>query len=248
MQQLIVNAKDMGLSAGVNKGIIQGYRNGIISSVSMLVNLPSWEHALRHIAPFPGLGVGLQFNISLGKPVSPPQAVKSLVDPEGSFHGEWDELALAPAEEIRAELCAQLDLFKKGRLKPTHIDGFEDILAQENVLSAVLPVASRLRIPVCSYLQAWDRFKYFRVPTVTACVDSFGGRGANRPNLERLLGGCRHELTEFRCRPGLVDSRLNDFTDYAWERERELAVLCSINKEQVIAKFRLHLVDFSAVS
>ncbi len=37
-KKLIVNADDFGLSPGVNKGIIEAYLNGILSSTTLMVN------------------------------------------------------------------------------------------------------------------------------------------------------------------------------------------------------------------
>src|SRR5689334_25439525 len=45
-RRLIVNADDFGLSPGVNDGILEAHAAGVVSSVSVLVNAPGWEHAV----------------------------------------------------------------------------------------------------------------------------------------------------------------------------------------------------------
>ncbi len=38
MKNLIVNADDLGWTAGVNRGIAEAHRNGIVTSTSLLAN------------------------------------------------------------------------------------------------------------------------------------------------------------------------------------------------------------------
>ena len=42
MKRLIINADDFGLSPGVNRGIVEAFREGILTSTTMLVNMPSF--------------------------------------------------------------------------------------------------------------------------------------------------------------------------------------------------------------
>src|SRR5204863_507087 len=71
--RLVVNADDFGLSAGVNRGILETDAAGVVSSVTVLVNAPGWDDAvrrLRDLGPPTGLGVGLHLNPTMGRPVS----------------------------------------------------------------------------------------------------------------------------------------------------------------------------------
>src|SRR5437773_1986596 len=69
--RLVVNADDFGLSAGVNRGILEAYVAGVVSSVSVLVNAPGWTDAVQRLRDLgPGLGVGLHLNLTMGRPVS----------------------------------------------------------------------------------------------------------------------------------------------------------------------------------
>src|SRR5437762_7703708 len=68
--RLVVNADDFGLSAGVNRGILEAHAAGVVSSVSVLVNAPGWDDAvgrLRDLGARPGLGVGLHVNLTMGR-------------------------------------------------------------------------------------------------------------------------------------------------------------------------------------
>ena len=80
---LIVNADDLGLAAGVDRGIVEAHAAGAVSSASMLVNLEDFEHAAGLARAAPRLGIGLHFNVVLGRPLTP---ARTLVDPHtGAF-------------------------------------------------------------------------------------------------------------------------------------------------------------------
>ena len=44
--KLIVNADDYGMSRGVNLGIIEAHKNGIVTSTTLMVTMPEVEQAL----------------------------------------------------------------------------------------------------------------------------------------------------------------------------------------------------------
>ncbi len=70
MKNLIVNADDFGLSRSINQGIIEAFRQGIVTSTSLMVNMPGFEDALVLMAKNPALGVGLHVNFLRGWSVS----------------------------------------------------------------------------------------------------------------------------------------------------------------------------------
>src|SRR5215831_16051926 len=86
-RQLVINADDFGLSEGVNRGILAAHAAGSVTSTSLLVNLPAFDHAVAGAREAPRLGVGLHFNVTAGAPVLPAERVRSLCDPRtGDFH------------------------------------------------------------------------------------------------------------------------------------------------------------------
>ncbi|PYT99697.1 MAG: hypothetical protein DMG34_20285 [Acidobacteria bacterium] len=79
MKNLIVNADDLGWTPGVNRGISEAHRNGIVTSTSLLANGCAFDDGVRLSRELPRLGVGVHLNLSDGKPVAPPAKVKTLV-------------------------------------------------------------------------------------------------------------------------------------------------------------------------
>src|SRR5690554_51762 len=245
MRKLIVNADDFGLTRDLNKGIIQGYRLGVITSATALVNMPHWQHAAELAERFPGLGVGLHFNLTSGPPVTKPEQVPSLVDQEGLFKGDLQDLAAADAADIARELYNQYNRLLYSGVKPTHIDSHEDIHNLDNVLAVVLNFAAQHDLPVRLVPQARGRYSHLGTVTTAALIDDFQERGANKPNFERLLQSCRANSVELRCHPGMVDSELENISSYTWQRERELAVICAYSKENLARELGFTLIPFS---
>src|SRR5688572_27225623 len=62
-RSLVVNADDFGMSAGVNRGIIEAYRNGIVTSASLMVRGPAAAEAAALSRGCPALSVGLHVDL-----------------------------------------------------------------------------------------------------------------------------------------------------------------------------------------
>ena len=120
--RLIVNADDFGLCKGVNEGIIEAHKNGIVTSTTLMVTMSSVEHALELASNYPSLGIGLHLNCTLGKPLT---NCKTLIKDNGEFYKpkEKPNQDLFDEEEIYLEFLAQYDEFVRVvKRKPTHID------------------------------------------------------------------------------------------------------------------------------
>jgi len=125
--RLIVNADDFGMSHGITDGIILAHRYGFLTSTSLMPNMPAAEYALERAANFPRLGIGIHLNICAGRPILPPEEVRSLVGANGRFHAAdvmirrlWS--GRARSREIFAEFRAQIRWMKHRGAVPTHAD------------------------------------------------------------------------------------------------------------------------------
>lgn len=107
---LIVNADDFGLSKGQNYGIVEAYRNGVVTSTTALVNGEAIDHAAQLSRELPALGVGMHFVLTLGKPVSemPGLTRDGLL---GKWIWQMAEEDTLPLDEIAHELACQYQRF-----------------------------------------------------------------------------------------------------------------------------------------
>ena len=93
MRRLIVNADDLGWADGVNRGIADAHRNGIVTSASLIANGAAFAGAIDVAKSAPALGIGVHLNLSDGKPVSD-EPVPTLTNEQGDFSGGPETLLL----------------------------------------------------------------------------------------------------------------------------------------------------------
>jgi predicted glycoside hydrolase/deacetylase ChbG (UPF0249 family) len=248
-RRLIVNADDFGLTAGVSQGILRAHLKGLVTSTTVLASLPSHPE-LDALAAASGLGLGLHFNLTWGRPVSPPETVPSLVDAEGRFGRDLAALQeRARPEDVQREGDAQIEAFARrfGRL-PTHLDSHHHVHRVPGVMDAVLDVALAARLPLRSQ-DAGFRDGLRRHGIVT--TDHFVGDARTEPywTTERLLDQLATlplGVTELMCHPGVFDEDLA-YSRYGRQRETELAALCDPEARATIERLDIRLCHFGAL-
>lgn len=158
MKRLIVNADDFGLTPGVNRAILAAHTRGIVTSATLMANMPAFAEAVALAQQHPTLGVGLHFNLTQGRPVAAPQRVPSLLNAQGEFLGTSTKLAQRSwrgqlnAADIETELRAQLERLQAAGIKITHVDSHKHAHALPvvlRVLRQTLPAygVRALRLP-----------------------------------------------------------------------------------------------------
>jgi len=154
VKRLVVNADDFGLSAGVNRGILEANAAGVVTSASLMVNTPGFAAAAAAAARgAPRLGVGLHLNLTAGAPISPPEAVPSLCGRDGRLHSHAGLVARAlagrlVAREVERECAAQIARARTAGVKLTHLDGHLHAHALPGVWRPVLAAARAAGIDV----------------------------------------------------------------------------------------------------
>ena len=128
MRYLIVNADDFGMTSGVNRAVIESHTRGIVTSTTLMANMPAFDEAVRLARAHPSLGVGLHFNITQGAPVAEASRVRSLLNERGEFFGTSTALLRQMLTgklrvlEIEIELRAQIEKALAAGLRLTHVD------------------------------------------------------------------------------------------------------------------------------
>lgn len=132
---IIINADDFGLDEEVNLGIVEAHRHGLVRSTSLMVNMPAAESAARMAKREPGLEVGLHINVSEGHCVASPHNLGPLVDSEGRFSFDtediggsirlwrgWLEERPELISHLAAEIKSQVERFHSLGLSLAHIN------------------------------------------------------------------------------------------------------------------------------
>ena len=77
MKYCIVNGDDFGASHGIVRGILEAHERGILTSTSLMVDMPASEAAAAAARSRPRLGVGLHFDLGRPPAGGPLAAVRS---------------------------------------------------------------------------------------------------------------------------------------------------------------------------
>ncbi|GAE25618.1 cellobiose phosphotransferase system YdjC-like protein [Halalkalibacter wakoensis JCM 9140] len=122
MITIVCNADDFGYSRGVNHGIIDAHKYGVVNSATMMMNMPGTEHAILQAKENPSLHVGIHLVLTCGIPLS--KGLKTIITDEGKFFRKPDVLFNSEMDlkEVEKEWRAQIDRFYSSGLKASHFD------------------------------------------------------------------------------------------------------------------------------
>lgn len=146
MKNLIVNADDLGWTEGVNRGIAEAHRGGLVTSASLLANGRAFVSALDVARSNLELGVGVHLNLSNGPPTANPNEVSSLLNAQGQLHLATGALFLRIVtsrlnlDEVQREWEQQIRKVRGAGISPTHLDGHKHV----HMLPGLFEIAVRL--------------------------------------------------------------------------------------------------------
>ncbi len=156
-KRLIINADDFGLCERVDKGIIDGHTNGILTSTTIMTNMPHAPQAVEMAKKILSLGLGVHLNLTAGKPLCRDAAVKLILDSKGDFVLSPGKLALASLingkvrTAIETELTLQIQWLLDKGIKPTHLDSHKHIHCFPSIFPIVCRLAKRFGIKAIRY-------------------------------------------------------------------------------------------------
>ena len=136
----------------VTDAILDCHAKGIITSTTLMANMPAAAYACERARDFPDLGVGVHLTLSQGRPVLPPDQVPGLVDGEGQFLANavqrrklWCDRG-GIAEQVEREFEAQVQRAVDLGLSPTHADSHHGIHKMPVARGAMIRVLKRFDI------------------------------------------------------------------------------------------------------
>ena len=151
VRKLIVNADDLGLTAGVNRAIVEAHTGGVVSSATLMADSARFEDAVTAARSAPNLSVGCHVVLVDGTPVSPPDAVDTLLairsaEP-GKFYSSLSAFAARAMfggfdrDQLVAEVTAQIRKIQSTGLQVTHLDTHKHAHIFPEILAALLRAA-----------------------------------------------------------------------------------------------------------
>jgi predicted glycoside hydrolase/deacetylase ChbG (UPF0249 family) len=150
-RKLIINADDFGLSIPVNKAIIKAHREGILTSASLMVNMPGFGHAVSLIKENTSLSVGIHINIFRGKPVSLPYKIKSLCKGETFIENFFEIMRTIfykkiELNEFEIECRLQVEKAFKYGITISHLDSEKHIHLIPLFFETIIKIAKEYKI------------------------------------------------------------------------------------------------------
>ncbi len=153
---VILHVDDAGMSWDSNEGATRALTQGVATSVSVMMPCPWVPGFVRFLKKHPNVDAGLHLTLTsewddyrwgplMGKP-----AVPGLVDGQGAL---WpavsDVVKHAKADEVEAEIIAQLNRARAMGFEPSHLDSHMGTLfATPEFLERYIKVGVANRIPV----------------------------------------------------------------------------------------------------
>jgi len=225
---LIVNADDCNLSHEVTRGILEAHRCGIVTSSTVMVNLPGLERTREMLRSAATLDVGLHLNLTFGPPVLPAGSVASLVDTSGLFFRDPSRQSQAgDPRHIRQELGAQAARFRTvfGR-RPSHVDSHHHLHRFAPVFEVALDLAVSLGLPLRALSpEMAGRIRNHGLAAPDRMVGDVGPQPYwTRERLLSTIASLGEGVTELVCHPGYADATLA--SSYATQRDAERQALC----------------------
>lgn len=155
---LIINGDDLGRSEYSNEGILKAFKEGVLTSTSLMTPALGAGEAYEIIRDNPELDVGVHLVLArddvpgnLYGPLSPVDAVPSLVDPDGLFFTDIDTIIRkGKKKEMLIELDAQIKAAFDNGVDVTHFDchkGFYHTYDPKS-LKVALKLAEKYDLPI----------------------------------------------------------------------------------------------------
>lgn len=143
---LALCADDFGAAPGISAAIVDLAHAGRLAAVACLANAAHWPGDVKGLVGLKGVDLGLHFNLSEGRPLSPELARAWPQLPALPRLIAMAHVGLLPLEAVRAEFAAQLDAYGSAvGQAPQFIDGHQHVHHLPGVRRIVLEAIGRMR-------------------------------------------------------------------------------------------------------
>ncbi len=227
----------------MNYGIIEAYKNGILTSTTLMTNTPYTEHAVSLCKENHNLGVGIHLVLTAGKPVN--KDVPSLVDEKGYFKRKDNRKERINLEDVGKEFKSQMERFLSLDIIPTHIDSHHHVHFNSNILPIVVDMAREYNLPIRFSKEKLNNKGYEDIKSVEYFTDEFYGENLSLEKFENILKNSKRcKSMDIMCHPGYLDQSLKLNSSYNLERTNELEILTNPRVFKMIEKYNINLINY----
>lgn len=246
MKKVLFRADDLGYSEGVNYGIAKSVKDGLISSVGIMVNMVSVQHGLNLLEDTK-VCFGQHTNICIGKPITDPKLIPSITNENGEFKSskEYREAKedFVVLEEVVLEIEAQYKRFLELVGEPPHY--FEGhAVSSSNFFKGLEIVAEK-------YNLKYSGISLDGSPIIIGNKKVSINMGSMAPNYvpfefvkNNLYNSDDDGYYMFICHPGYLDGYILKNSTLIIPRPLEVDMLCDSNTRQWIERNQIELISY----
>jgi predicted glycoside hydrolase/deacetylase ChbG (UPF0249 family) len=229
-----------------------------------MMNIPTTADDIRiSLQETPKLGLGVHLVLTMGRPISAPESVSSLVDENGFFfkNGPLQKrLSSLNVEEVKREWRAQIECFLQaaGR-KPDHLDSHHhSSYFTPELFRAMLELAREYDCPIrYPFTEVWseteetskhvpDLMQEFAPRRPDMFISAFYDETATLEQILKIINNLGDGTNELMCHPGYVDEVFAEKeSPYNFQRERELSILVDPSLKDAIHSNEIELITFA---
>lgn len=244
---IIFNADDYGYSKGVNLGIIEAANHGVVTSATMLANMPGFEHGVRLLATSE-LKIGVHLCLTTGPSLG--GVYRTLTDDQGHFVSQTTLLERANAgqvdlAEVEKEYTLQIEKIRQAGVNITHMDGHHHNQNWPGLIDVFLKLANKYQVAVRlddpDRRQAYPQYTDLKAPLFDG---SFFGDNLTHAHIEHLATTYTQPV-EIMCHPAYVDAYLLANSRYNIQRTQELAILTSQRTRDILASHGMVCISYA---
>lgn len=244
--RVIMRGDDLGFSEAVNYGIIKSIKDGLITTVGLMPNMiESSIHGANLIKDYPEICLGQHTNICLGKPISDPNKIPSLVNENGEFLSSsvyrtskedfvnFEEVVL----EIEAQLKKYIELIGK---KPEYLEGHA--VESKNFFKALEYVANNhniLYIPLDIKTLRGINVRQCGFPKVKN-----GNYDVKSHVKDQIESTRKDEVLHLIFHPGYIDEFVMTYSSFNLLRCREVQLLCSKELRNYFQEKEVEIISY----
>jgi predicted glycoside hydrolase/deacetylase ChbG (UPF0249 family) len=176
---LVIHADDLGMAHSVNRATFEALEKGWITSSSILVPCPWFADVARFARSHPDADLGIHLAVNSEwtgyrwGPVSPVDAVSSLLDREGYLPlEETAVVGSARPDQVERELRAQVDRARAAGIRLSHLDShMATLFRSPELLKVYLKMGPAYNLPLLLERSGADRSPWAVTTEADALVD-----------------------------------------------------------------------------
>lgn len=255
MKHLIINADDFGYSKAVNLGIMESHINGVLTSTTLMANMPGVDHAVSLLKDMPNLCVGAHLTLTCGKPMLG-EKVSTLIKENEYFFKLKDvenKVVQMDTNEIYEEWKTQIRYLLKKGVNLSHIDSHHHVHTFKEHEEIIKVLSEEFNLPVrnCNNvlknkIRFLDLCNYNPIRNMEEKYENV--RIECFKLIEEIIKkNIQYENTEAMCHPAFLDSYLLENSSFNIARIREVDILCDQLMRDLINKYEIKLCNYKNI-